>query len=174
MRNPFTHDPLGERVALFAAYSTLSGSALYPLEMMPSVRGKRTPYLRTMSAKPHPVLARRIFWDVDFDKLDYEMDARLIIERVFAWGDVPDLRSLRRHYGDDRILEVLLVSDNMPSLPLHLAAAVFGREVSEFESAAKAEGRDPYKMKREYFVRLHEIHGLPPFPEPDPILMRMG
>lgn len=124
--------------------------------------------------KPHPVFARRIFWDVDFDKLDYEADATLIIERVFSWGDIPDLRALRRYYGDSRIVEVLLVSDYVPVVPLHFAAAIFNREVSEFKGAAKAQGRDPYEVKREHFVRLNEIHGLPPFPEPDPALMRMS
>jgi hypothetical protein len=131
-------------------------------------------YLRLVLPKPPPLLARRLFWDVNFEKLDYEVDSALIIERVFSWGDIPDLRALRQFYGDSRIVEVLLISDYVPIVPLHLAAAIFNREVSDFKGAAKADGRDPSEVKREYFVRSHEIHGLPPFPESDPILMRMS
>lgn len=127
-----------------------------------------------MSTKPRPVFHRRIFWDVDFDKLDYEVDAVLVIEHVFSWGDIPDVREARKYYGDERILAVLLDSDNIPIVPLHLWSAVFKRPLSEFKGHRKDKGLDPYLVKRAYFDRLHEIHGLPPLPPPDPILMRMS
>lgn len=36
-----------------------------------------------MSKKAKPVFEKRIFWDVDFDKIDYDAKARFVIERVF-------------------------------------------------------------------------------------------
>ncbi|MDX9749768.1 MAG: hypothetical protein RBT71_01630 [Flavobacteriales bacterium] len=127
-----------------------------------------------MSAKPRPVLARRIFWDVDFEQLDYDAKASFIIERVFAWGDVPDVRAARRYYGDDRIREVLLSSDEIPFGALVLISALFDRPIEAFRSFRKGEGRDPGTMRRAYFEKLHAIHGLPPPPPPDPALMRMS
>ena len=44
---------------------------------------------------------KRIFWDVDSEKLDYEKKAGFIIERVFERGDVEDIRMCRRFYGDE-------------------------------------------------------------------------
>ena len=58
-----------------------------------------------MPTKPWPILARRIFWDVDYDKLDYDAKANLVIERVFERGDVEDIRNCRRYYGDERVVE---------------------------------------------------------------------
>ena len=43
--------------------------------------------------KEHPVFNKRIFWDVNFDTLDYDGKAAFIIERVFVRGDVPDIRA---------------------------------------------------------------------------------
>jgi len=39
-----------------------------------------------------PILRRRIFWDVDFDTLDYDGKSAFIVERVFNRGDVEDIR----------------------------------------------------------------------------------
>lgn len=81
-----------------------------------------------MSSKQKPVFQRRIFWDVDFDKLDYDRKANFIIER----GDVEDIRNCRRYYGDEKVSDALL---NAKFLPLHityLAAAVIDRPLTDF------------------------------------------
>lgn len=79
-----------------------------------------------------PQLPRRLFWDVDFDKLDPEAHAVFIIERVFSRGDVPDIRNCRRHYGDERITEVLLRAKFLPLDALHLASAIFDQPLEAF------------------------------------------
>ncbi|WP_300597259.1 hypothetical protein [Niabella sp.] len=57
--------------------------------------------------KTKPILNKRIFWDTDFLKLDYEGHAASIIERVFERGDVEDIRQIRRFYGDEKIIDIL-------------------------------------------------------------------
>ena len=79
-----------------------------------------------------PVFNRRIFWDVNFDALDYDKKASFIIERVFERGDVDDIRQCRRYYGDERITVVLLNAKYLPERRLHLAAAVIDRPITEF------------------------------------------
>ena len=36
-----------------------------------------------MKAKAKPKFGRRIFWDVDFDNIDYSIKYKFVIERVF-------------------------------------------------------------------------------------------
>jgi len=79
-----------------------------------------------------PVFNRRIFWDVNFDALDYDKRSSFIIERVFERGDVDDIRQCRRYYGDERITVVLLNAKYLPERRLHLAAAVIDRPITEF------------------------------------------
>lgn len=82
--------------------------------------------------KQKPIFNRRIFWDVDFDAIDYDKSARFVIERVFERGDVEDIRQCRRYYGDEKIAEILLTAKYLPERRLHLAAAVIDKPITEF------------------------------------------
>jgi len=79
-----------------------------------------------------PILQKRIFWDVNFDEIDYDKNARFVIERVFERGDVEDIRQARRYYGDEKIAEILLTAKYLPERRLHLAAAVIDKPITEF------------------------------------------
>jgi hypothetical protein len=82
--------------------------------------------------KNKPLFHKRIFWDVNFEALDYDKKASFIIERVFERGDVEDIRQCRRYYGDEKVTEVLLNAKFLPERRLHLAAAVINKPVTEF------------------------------------------
>ena len=79
-----------------------------------------------------PVFNKRIFWDVNFEDLDYDKKAMFVIERVFERGDVEDIRQCRRFYGDEKITSVLLNAKYLPERRLHLAAAVIDKPFREF------------------------------------------
>lgn len=68
----------------------------------------KNPYLCIMAEKKKPIFNKRIFWDVNFEKLDYDLRANFVIERVFERGDVDDIRQCRRYYGDEKVTEALL------------------------------------------------------------------
>ena len=79
-----------------------------------------------------PVFNKRIFWDVNFEAIDYDKKASFVIERVFERGDVDDIRQCRRYYGDKKVTSVLLKAKYLPERRLHLAAAVIDKPVTEF------------------------------------------
>ncbi|MEI8278423.1 MAG: hypothetical protein WCG87_01595 [Bacteroidota bacterium] len=86
-----------------------------------------------MLKKDAPILNKRIFWDVDFNTLDYDNKASFIIERVFERGDVPDIRACRRYYGDPVIKEVL-TNAKWLSLPvIYLGCAIFNNELKDYK-----------------------------------------
>ena len=86
-----------------------------------------------MSASlPKPIFNKRIFWDVNFEAMDYSERAIFIIERVFERGDVEDIRQCRRYYGDKKVAETLLDAKYLPERRLHLAAAVINKPVTKF------------------------------------------
>ena len=85
-----------------------------------------------MENKQKPIFEKRIFWDINFDNLDYDTKANFVIARVFERGDVQDIRNCRRYYGDELITTVLL---NVKFLPLHrlgMASAVINKPINEF------------------------------------------
>lgn len=79
-----------------------------------------------------PIFHPRIFWDVDFEKIDYDAKARFVIERVFERGDVDDIRNCRRYYGDEKITEVLLNAKFLPLTRIYLSSAVINRPINDF------------------------------------------
>jgi nicotinamide mononucleotide adenylyltransferase len=79
-----------------------------------------------------PKFDKRIFWDVDFEKLNYETKASFIIERVFDRGDVEDIRQCRRFYGDEKIKVVLLNTKFLSLGRIHLASAVIDEPLNAF------------------------------------------
>ncbi len=79
-----------------------------------------------------PLFHRRIFWDVDFDKLDYDAKSAFVIERVFERGDVDDIRQCRRYYGDEKVTDALLNAKYLSERTIYLSAAVTGKELNEF------------------------------------------
>lgn len=85
-----------------------------------------------MADKAFPVLNKRIFWDVNFDTLDYDKKASFIIERVFERGDVPDIRACRRYYGDELIREVLTNAKWLSLQTIYLACAVLNNELTDY------------------------------------------
>lgn len=85
-----------------------------------------------MSGKAKPIFHRRIFWDVNFDTLDYDFRANFVIERIFELGDVPDIRNCRRYYGDEKVTDALLNAKFLSEIKLYLASAVIGRPVTDF------------------------------------------
>lgn len=83
-----------------------------------------------MSVKP--VFDRRIFWDVDYDRMDIDAKWRFVIERVFERGDVEDIRQCRRYYGDEKVKEALLNAKFLPDHRLSLASAVVNEPLEKF------------------------------------------
>jgi hypothetical protein len=85
-----------------------------------------------MTKPEKPYDQKRIFWDVNPEKLDFEKKASFIIERVFERGDVEDIRMCRRYYGDEMISEALLNAKFLPERRMHLASAVIDEPLNYF------------------------------------------
>ena len=85
-----------------------------------------------MSQKPKPIFHKRIFWDVDFEKINYDTKANFVIERVFERGDVDDIRNCRRYYGDEKVTEALLNAKFLSEHTMYLASAVINKPLKEF------------------------------------------
>ena len=85
-----------------------------------------------MESKAKPIFNKRIFWDVNFEKIDYDLRANFVIERVFERGDVDDIRQCRRYYGDEKVTQALLNAKFLPEHRIYLASAVIDKPLNEF------------------------------------------
>ena len=85
-----------------------------------------------MEEKPKPIFNKRIFWDVNFEQIDYDAKASFVIERVFERGDVEDIRQCRRYYGDEKVTTALLQAKYLPLHTIHFASAIIDKPLNEF------------------------------------------
>ncbi len=90
-----------------------------------------------MNTTTKPYDNKRIFWDVDSEKLDFERKASFIIERVFERGDVEDIRMCRRFYGDEKISLVLIKAKWLMPHTVYLAAALFNNKPQDYRCFKK-------------------------------------
>jgi hypothetical protein len=98
------------------------------------------------SPLPRPVFDKRIFWDVNFEALDYDKKASFIIERVFERGDVEDIRQCRRYYGDERISNVLTNAKWLSLTTIYLACALFNNELTDYRCYNTAQSNPTHWM----------------------------
>lgn len=82
--------------------------------------------------KNTPVFNKRLFWDVDVSKLDFDKNERFVVERVFERGDVEDIRACRRYYGDALIEGILLNAQSISTQRLYLISAIYNKPLSAF------------------------------------------
>jgi hypothetical protein len=92
-----------------------------------------------MEAQNKPLLDKRIFWDVDGEKMDYIAKANFIIERVFERGDVDDIRQCRRFYGVERIESTLTKAKWIRPQTLYLASALFNNNLTDYRCYREAQ-----------------------------------
>lgn len=79
-----------------------------------------------------PQFDKRIFWDINFDNLDVDKRANFVIERVFDRGDVEDIRTCRRYYGDIKVTKVLMNAKFLSEHTLQFVSTLFDLPISEF------------------------------------------
>lgn len=56
-----------------------------------------------MDKKPSDYFNRKLFWEMDPEKLDWQKNKLLIMERVLTRGDLDDYHSLIEVYGKQEI-----------------------------------------------------------------------
>jgi hypothetical protein len=55
-----------------------------------------------------PKLTPSLFWDCDISKIDFDLDRKLVLERVFSRGLESDEREVCRYYGINAIKEAVV------------------------------------------------------------------
>ncbi len=86
-----------------------------------------------MVKKEKPLLDKRIFWDVNFDSIDYDNYAPWVIVRVFERGDVNDIRNCREYYAEEVIRKALTNEKFLRKETVYLACAVLENQLTDYK-----------------------------------------
>lgn len=61
---------------------------------------------------PKPNVRRVLFWDTDFDKIDWEKQRKAVIKRVFERGNQTEIETISDFYGKEIVKEELKIIQN--------------------------------------------------------------
>ena len=79
-----------------------------------------------------PNLSRVAFWDVDMQTLDYERNARFIIEKVMNNGLWADIQEVMRYYGRDRVKAEIVQAAYLKKKTLSFCCVIFELTPDQF------------------------------------------
>ncbi|GAB3569972.1 hypothetical protein GCM10027578_25420 [Spirosoma luteolum] len=79
-----------------------------------------------------PDLSGTAFWDVDMKSLDYERNARFVIEKVMNYGLWADIVALLRFYGRERVKAEVVQVAYLKKKTLSFCCAIFDLTPDQF------------------------------------------
>ena len=72
------------------------------------------------------------FWDIDLSGLDEITSCRLIIERVFALGEVHEMNLVISFYGKNKVVEILCNLPYIDPKTLNFVSKLFNKPLKSF------------------------------------------
>jgi hypothetical protein len=78
-------------------------------------------------------LSKVIFWDTDYNKIDWEAKSSYVISRVLMYGTMDDWRAIKQKYGDERILNEMKNSIDLDMKVLTFLSCIFETPITEFK-----------------------------------------
>lgn len=83
-----------------------------------------------------PDLSRTLFWDVDFDQINWTNRAQFVIERILERGSFLDWQEIKRYYGLEVIRQTALGARYLDETALSFCSAYFSVPKEQFRCYA--------------------------------------
>ncbi len=77
-------------------------------------------------------LSKGLFWDVDFENIDWERNAPYVVQRVLDKGSWENFKTILEYYGKSRIKEIIIKLRYMDKRTLHFCSVYFIIPLNEF------------------------------------------
>ncbi|AKD56834.1 DUF6922 domain-containing protein [Spirosoma radiotolerans] len=81
---------------------------------------------------PRPNLSSIAFWDVDMQKLNYNDNARFVIEKIMNYGLWADILEILRFYGHERVKAEVVQARYLKKKTLSFCCAIFDLTPDQF------------------------------------------
>ncbi|MBN2790632.1 MAG: hypothetical protein JXR69_10625 [Candidatus Delongbacteria bacterium] len=79
-----------------------------------------------------PNFNKKLFWDVEYDSIDFDINVKFVIERVVTRGNLKDWFILKKYYGVDRIKSEVVNIRYLDKLTFNFLASLFKIKKEKF------------------------------------------
>lgn len=77
-------------------------------------------------------LSKKAFWDVSFEKLDFEKSSLFIMQKVFNYGSWDDQVAIMKFYGLDRIKKEIVQASYLRKPVLSFLCTILRLQKTDF------------------------------------------
>lgn len=91
-----------------------------------------------MAKKNKPKLNPTLFWDTDFQSLDFKKHKKFIIIRVLTHGDLDDFKRIKKFYGKQEIIRAVRQAKYLDKKTLNFFSLIFDIPKKEFLCSKKS------------------------------------
>ncbi|MFH2143332.1 MAG: hypothetical protein ABIJ97_12985 [Bacteroidota bacterium] len=74
-----------------------------------------------------------LFWDVEYENVDYDKYSQFIINRVLLRGDIKDWQEIKSYYGVERIKKEIVQMKYLDERTLNFCSMYFNISKTEFK-----------------------------------------
>lgn len=83
--------------------------------------------------KPTLKLTRAIFWDANYDRINWDKRARYVIGKVLNYGTINDWNAIKSYYGINRIKQEVVSIRDLDPKAMHFASTIFDISLHHFK-----------------------------------------
>jgi len=76
-------------------------------------------------------LRKSLFWDTDYDKLDWDKHISYVVSRVLQRGTLEDFRNIVAYYGKEKLREVIKNIRYLDKKPMYFSSIYFEIPLTE-------------------------------------------
>ncbi|WP_214071639.1 hypothetical protein [Mucilaginibacter sp. dw_454] len=84
-----------------------------------------------------PAISKQAFWDVDMDNIDYEKNARFVVEKVIERGKAEDFETLLAYYGFERVKQLAQQALWLSDISINFCCTLFKIKPTDFKCYEK-------------------------------------
>ncbi|MCB9337892.1 MAG: hypothetical protein H6577_07175 [Lewinellaceae bacterium] len=82
--------------------------------------------------KSGPDFPKNLFWDTDFDQIDWAINAPYVIERILSRGTWKDFKNMLTFYGEDMVKKVIVQFRYLDNRTLSFSSTYFNIPLEQF------------------------------------------
>ncbi len=87
--------------------------------------------------KNKPDLSNQAFWDVDMDSIDYDKNARFVVEKVIDRGTHQDFLSILKFYGKVKVGKLAQRANWLSDISINFCCKLFDLQPQDFKCYEK-------------------------------------
>lgn len=99
--------------------------------------------METTSKSTKPDISSLAFWDVDFEKINFQKNSLFVMEKVLNYGPWDDIINLIKYYGEERIRQEIVNSTYLSKEVLNFVCFYFRLSPDDFTCYKERQSQNP-------------------------------